>query len=93
MTDQRKEFEAWARDNKHVFATACFSGQRKANGKYWDEDEESAWQVWQATRAKKVLLPDAEAVKASGIDKYADGWNSALVECTDAIRAAGYEVE
>jgi len=63
---------------------------------YWDDDAQlvkdyqNKWigyqKAWQASRQAPIVLPDTSGSE----NAFADGWNSCLNECAQAIRAAGY---
>jgi hypothetical protein len=85
MTD-RGQFEKWAKSKQEIFFGGTFSGEQMTTGQYFHDEEESAWQAWQASRAVPVRLPRPFYDDDSYPIIYAD-------RAADAIRQAGYKVE
>ena len=92
MTDQRKEFEAWAKSNQELFTAGGFDGYKLPTGEYYHDDEQSAWKAWQARGAKKVKLPKTFFLKINWETNERENMYPES-DVRDAIRAAGYEVE
>ncbi|EQA7425348.1 hypothetical protein ACX6VP_004555 [Yersinia enterocolitica] len=79
----REQFEAWAPNYCWKYSTT----------------KELAWLAWQASReAVAVDLPDKQFISEEDVlipDEvdWPDGFNTALEQCAEAIRAAGIKVK
>lgn len=85
VDSEQQKFEAACRDGLLHGGLAKFDG-----GRYVSSLTDSVWRGWQASRAAIVVeLPDY-----IGADTYQSaGYNEALDECDNAIRAAGITVK
>ncbi|SCM51410.1 hypothetical protein [Hafnia alvei] len=97
----REQFEAW------VMSIICISkqtliglreGDNYRNSTLSGRDYQSMWMAWQASReAVEVELPDKKFISEDEAlipedSDWPDGFNTALEQCAEAIRAAGIKV-
>lgn len=93
VEDSRPDFEAWFSSRKESMKR-CGLGMiaiRRAH--------DAAWSAWQASRAAIVVeLPETQQINEADINipdeaDWPDGFNVALEQCADVIRAAGIIVK
>ena len=98
VEDSRADFEKWCAEITGY--TSQFLRQyRKEEGYAEDFPYFVYWLTWQASRAAIVVeLPAAQHINEADINipdeaDWPDGFNAALEQCADAIRAAGITVK
>lgn len=90
----REQFEAECRNGLINGGLA-----KHENGKYASELTDAVWRGWQASREAVVVdLPDKQFISEEDVlipDEvdWPDGFNTALEQCAEAIRAAGIKVK
>lgn len=84
----REQFEAWLRAQPHVLNVGV-----EQDGTYTLHEDRVAWMAWQASReAVEVQLPDHRDYEET-LSDHELGFNIALKQCAEAIRAAGIKVK
>lgn len=90
----REQFEAWLRAQPHVLNVGV-----EQDGTYTLHEDRVALEAWQASReAVEVELPDKKFISEDEAlipedSDWPDGFNTALEQCAEAIRAAGIKVK
>lgn len=94
----REQFEAaWGKNNECEPMDGWES--LRCDDGYTDEIIDGQWWAWQASReAVEVDLPDKQFISEEDVlipDEvdWPDGFNTALEQCAEAIRAAGIKVK
>lgn len=77
-TESRKAFEEWA-------VTEILKLPRDSDGFYMNITTHKAWEAWQASRAKPIVLPAPTVANYDVVIPYGD--------VKRAIEAAGYRCE
>lgn len=86
----REQFEAWWKTQR---AVCQFAREGSKNGAYHSKPCQSAWEAWQASReAVEVELPKRREYEDT-LSDHELGFNIALEQCAEAIRAAGIKVK
>lgn len=85
--------------SREQFEAECLNGlingglAKHENGKYVSELTDAVWRGWQASReAVEVQLPDRRDYEET-LSDHELGFNIALEQCAEAIRAAGIKVK
>ncbi len=97
----REQFEAWVRERalKYGYSHMPSLLNQSCEGQYASTSVNMAWEGWQASReALAVDLPDKQFISEEDVlipDEvdWPDGFNTALEQCAEAIRAAGIKVK
>ncbi|MCE9886199.1 hypothetical protein [Obesumbacterium proteus] len=94
----REQFEAWAEESG-ALPWGYLKKQRTQNGGYSVQIYNYMWSAWQASHeAVAVELPDKKFISEDEAlipedSDWPDGFNTALEQCAEAIRAAGIKVK
>lgn len=91
----REQFEAWA-EEAGALPWGYLKKQRTQNDGYSVQIYNYMWSAWQASRdAVEVELPQEAKCrfKYPEAEAQCDGFNDALSQCAEVIRAAGIKVK
>lgn len=91
MDENRKQFEEWIYQNR-VRGLKMNLGKFDVDGRiyYVVTEIQSQWNAWQASRAAiEIELPGDKPL----VDNYACGYNEAITQCANSIRAVGVNIK